>query len=69
VVGYPHLSNQEISEAVELFYDKFYMRPKYIARSVLKMIVDRDVRRRLIKEGRQYFAYRRKRKKAAQESA
>jgi radical SAM superfamily enzyme YgiQ (UPF0313 family) len=65
VVGYPHLSNQEICESVDLFYDKFYLRPKYIARSILKMIVDSDTRRRLLKEGRQYFAYRRRQKQAA----
>ena len=37
--------------------------------NALKMIVDGDVRRRLIKEGRQYFAYRHKRKQAAQTPA
>jgi hopanoid biosynthesis associated radical SAM protein HpnJ len=61
VVSYPHLSSKDISEAVELFYDKFYLRPKYVARSILKMIVNGDTRRRLLKEGRQYFAYRRRR--------
>jgi radical SAM superfamily enzyme YgiQ (UPF0313 family) len=69
VVSYPHLSNKEIFEAVELFYDKFYLRPKYIARSILKMIVDRATRRRLLKEGKQFFAYRRRRKLAAQKTA
>ena len=62
VIGYPHLSNQEIFDAVEIFYKKFYFRPKYIARSVLKMIVDGDERRKLLKEGKQYFEYMRKRK-------
>jgi radical SAM superfamily enzyme YgiQ (UPF0313 family) len=62
VIGYPHLSNQEIFDAVEMFYDKFYFRPKYIARSVLKMIVNGDERRKLLKEGKQYFEYMRKRK-------
>lgn len=62
VIGYPHLSNQEIFDAVELFYKKFYFRPKYIARSVMKMIVNGDERRKLLKEGKQYFEYMRKRK-------
>lgn len=62
VVSYPHLSNEEIFKAVELFYSKFYFRPKYIARSVMKMIVDGEERRKLLKEGKQYFEYMRKRK-------
>jgi hopanoid biosynthesis associated radical SAM protein HpnJ len=65
VIGYPHLTNQEIFDAVELFYDKFYFRPKYIARSILKMITNGEERRKLLKEGKQYFEYMRKRKQAA----
>jgi hopanoid biosynthesis associated radical SAM protein HpnJ len=62
VINYPHLSSREIFEAVETFYNKFYFRPRYIARSVLKMITSSEDRRRLLKEGAQYFAYMRKRK-------
>jgi hopanoid biosynthesis associated radical SAM protein HpnJ len=62
VIGYPHLSNKEIFDAVELFYDKFYFRPKYILRSIGRMIVDSEVRRKLLKEGKQYFEYMRKRR-------
>lgn len=62
VVNYPGLSNREIFDAVELFYKKFYFRPKYIARSIFKMAVDSKERRKLIKEGIQYFEYMRKRK-------
>jgi hopanoid biosynthesis associated radical SAM protein HpnJ len=65
VIGYPHLSNQEIFDAVELFYDKFYFRPKFIARSIMRMIVNGEERRKLLKEGRQYLAYMRKRKQAS----
>jgi len=64
VINYPHLSNKEIFDAVELFYDKFYFRPKYIARSVMKMIVDGEERKKLLREGKQYLAYMRKRKEA-----
>lgn len=64
VINYPHLSNKEIFDAVELFYDKFYFRPKYILRSIGKMIVDGEERKKLLKEGRQYLAYMRKRKEA-----
>jgi hopanoid biosynthesis associated radical SAM protein HpnJ len=62
VIGYPHLSNKEIFDAVELFYDKFYFRPKYIARSIVKMMINGEERRKLLKEGKQYFEYMRKRK-------
>jgi hopanoid biosynthesis associated radical SAM protein HpnJ len=64
VIGYPHLSGQEIFDGVELFYKKFYFRPKYIARSFLKMLVNGEERRKLLKEGKQYFEYMRKRKQS-----
>ena len=64
IINYPHLTNQEIFAAVELFYDKFYFRPKYIARSVMRMMVDGEERRKLLKEGKQYLEYMRKRKQA-----
>lgn len=64
IVNYPHLSNQEIFKAVEEFYNKFYFRPKYIFRSICKMIVSSEERRKLLKEGKQYLDYMRKRKNA-----
>ncbi|CAH2031929.1 hopanoid biosynthesis associated radical SAM protein HpnJ [Trichlorobacter ammonificans] len=65
VINYPHLSNAEIFNSVEEFYDKFYFRPKYILRSIGKMIVDGEERRKLIREGRQYLDYMRKRRNQA----
>lgn len=62
VINYPHLSNAEIFNSVEEFYDKFYFRPKYIMRSIGKMIVNGEERRKLLKEGRQYLDYMRKRR-------
>ncbi len=64
VIGYPHLSNREIFDAVELFYNKFYFRPRYIMRSIMKMMADGNERRKLLREGRQYLDYMRKRKSA-----
>jgi hopanoid biosynthesis associated radical SAM protein HpnJ len=64
IVSYPNLSNTEIFDAVELFYKKFYFRPKYIARSIMKMVVDGNERRKLLREGKQYMEYMRKRKQA-----
>ena len=64
VINYPHLSNDEIFRSVEEFYNKFYFRPKYIARSVVKMLTDSAERKKLIREGRQYLDYMRKRRTA-----
>ena len=69
VINYPHLSNTEIFNSVEEFYNKFYFRPKYILRSIGRMIVDGDERRKLLKEGKQYLAYMRKRKAGAKDCA
>lgn len=65
VINYPHLSNAEIFNSVEEFYDKFYFRPRYILRSIGRMLVDGEERRKLIKEGRQYLDYMRKRRNQA----
>ena len=62
VINYPNLSNTEIFNSVEEFYNKFYFRPTYIARSIGRMIVDSDERKKLFKEGMQYLKYMRKRK-------
>ncbi|MFA7059322.1 MAG: hopanoid biosynthesis associated radical SAM protein HpnJ [Pedobacter sp.] len=64
VINYPHLSNAEIFNSVEEFYDKFYFRPKYILRSIGRMIVDSAERKKLLREGKQYLAYMRKRKES-----
>jgi hopanoid biosynthesis associated radical SAM protein HpnJ len=62
VINYPHLSNSEIFNSVEEFYNKFYFRPKYIMRSIGRMIMDSDERKKLLKEGKQYLEHMRKRK-------
>ena len=61
-ISYPHLSSAEIFSSVEEFYNKFYFRPKYILRSIGRMIVDSGVRKKLLKEGKQYLSYMRKRR-------
>ena len=62
VINYPNLTNTEIFNSVEEFYNKFYFRPKYILRSIGRMIVDGEERTKLLKEGKQYLDYMRKRK-------
>jgi hopanoid biosynthesis associated radical SAM protein HpnJ len=64
VINYPHLSSREIFDAVEIFYNKFYFRPKYILRSIVKMISNGEERKKMLKEGKQYMAYMKKRKLA-----
>jgi len=65
VINYPDLSNREIFDAVQLFYNKFYFRPRYIARSLYSMLVDSAQRKKLLKEGAQYLSYMKKRKQAS----
>ncbi len=62
VVSYPNLSSAEIFNSVDEFYRKFYFRPSYIARSIGRMLVNGDERRKLLKEGKQYLAHMRKRR-------
>ena len=62
VINYPNITNTEIFNSVEAFYDKFYFRPRYIARSIGRMIVDSEERKKLLKEGKQYLDFMRKRK-------
>lgn len=61
-ISYPQLSAKEIFNSVEEFYNKFYFRPKYILRSIGRMIVDSGERNKLLREGRQYLAYMKKRR-------
>jgi hopanoid biosynthesis associated radical SAM protein HpnJ len=62
VINYPNLSSTEIFDSVEEFYNRFYFRPKYILRSIGRMLVDSAERKKLLKEGKQYLAYMKKRK-------
>lgn len=64
VVNYPDLSSAEIFDSVEEFYNRFYFRPRFIARSIFRMITDGQERKKLLKEGAQYLDYMKKRKKS-----
>jgi hopanoid biosynthesis associated radical SAM protein HpnJ len=59
---YPGLSRAEMMQAVEHFYDKYYFRPRVVARIVKKAVFNAKERRRLYKEARQYLNLRSKRK-------
>jgi radical SAM superfamily enzyme YgiQ (UPF0313 family) len=63
VIQYPGLSREEIVQAVENFYDKYYFRPRIVFRIVRKAIFNSRERERLYKEAREFMALRAKRKK------
>ena len=60
---YPGLSREEIVEAVEDFYARYYFRPRIIFRIVRRAILDGCERKRLYKEAKEFFQLRAKRKK------
>jgi len=62
-VSYPWLSNQEIYEAVERFYKRFYSRPRVLLPMIKKLLFNREERRRLIQEGRQFRQFLRRRRR------
>jgi radical SAM superfamily enzyme YgiQ (UPF0313 family) len=71
-VRYPGLTADEIYSAVERFYRNFYFRPRYIFKSVRKMLSSGEECKRLLKEGAQFLSTMRQRRaqsRQAQQSA
>lgn len=62
VIQYPGLSREEIVQAVEHFYDRYYFRPRIIFRIVRKAVFNGHERKRLYKEAKEFLALRSKRK-------
>jgi hopanoid biosynthesis associated radical SAM protein HpnJ len=62
VIQYPGLSREEIIQAVEHFYDRYYFRPRIIFRIVRKAVFNSHERRRLYKEAKEFLQLRAKRK-------
>jgi hopanoid biosynthesis associated radical SAM protein HpnJ len=52
---YPGLSKEEIFEAVERFYHRYYLRPKPILRILQTMLEDKEVCVRRLREGYEFF--------------
>jgi hopanoid biosynthesis associated radical SAM protein HpnJ len=69
VVDYPGLAAAEIFAAVPRFYRRFYFRPRYMARALKVMLKDPAERRRLLKEGREFFSFLFKRRQGKQAGA
>jgi radical SAM superfamily enzyme YgiQ (UPF0313 family) len=61
-IRYPGLSRQEIVEAVENFYGRYYFRPRVIFRIVRRSIFNAQDRKRLFKEAKEFFQLRARRK-------
>ncbi len=64
-LNYPHLSSAEIFDSVEDFYKRFYFRPSKIWSIVAEMLRDRDMMKRRLREGVEFFRFLRSRKDAA----
>ena len=62
-INYPGLSREEIVQAVEHFYDRYYFRPRIVFRIVRGALFDSRERRRLYKEAREFLHTRRMRKR------
>ncbi|MGH9620172.1 MAG: hopanoid biosynthesis associated radical SAM protein HpnJ, partial [Bryobacteraceae bacterium] len=59
---YPHLSPDDIEEAVERMYRSFYFRQKPIFRFLREMAADRQMLVRRLREGREFFGYLKERR-------
>ncbi|MGA2192403.1 MAG: hopanoid biosynthesis associated radical SAM protein HpnJ [Nitrospirota bacterium] len=64
VIDYPEISRTEIFMAVEKFYKKFYYRPKYVAKVLLKALMDSSERKRIYREAKEFYGFIAKRREA-----
>jgi len=64
-LSYPHLPASVIFDKVEVFYKRFYFRPRKIGSIVGEMLRDWDMMKRRLREGVEFFDFLRRRKEAA----
>jgi len=57
VLNYPHLPSEEIFEAVDNFYKRFYFRPRKMAVLFFEMCRDWEIMRRRLREGVEFFKF------------
>lgn len=60
-IAYPHLSQEEIFEAVATFYKRFYFRPRKIADITMEMLLSWDMLKRRLREGVEFMHFLRAR--------
>lgn len=56
-LNYPHLSHEEIFEAVATFYRRFYFRPRKILEMTSEMVRSREMLIRRLREGVEFFKF------------
>ena len=61
-LSYPDLSSEDIENAVEQMYRRFYFRPQAIIPIVKEMLGDPQMLRRRLREGGEFFSYLRDRR-------
>jgi hopanoid biosynthesis associated radical SAM protein HpnJ len=66
-LAYPELSHEEIFDSVERFYKRFYFRPRPILRILKDMLNDKEVFKRRLREGREFFSFMARRKERTAE--
>ncbi|MDH7503697.1 MAG: hopanoid biosynthesis associated radical SAM protein HpnJ [Verrucomicrobiota bacterium] len=66
---YPGLSKEQIFEAVERFYHRWYFRPRPILRIIKTMLEDKEVCFRRLREGYEFFKSMAQRRREIEESA
>ena len=54
---YPHLSHEEIYKSLEVFYKRFYFRPRKIFSIAGEMVRDRQVMKRRLREGIEFTRF------------
>jgi radical SAM superfamily enzyme YgiQ (UPF0313 family) len=64
-IEYPHLSHQEIFEAIDTFYREFYFRPAKILEIVGEMMRSPTAMRRRLREAVDFFRFLRRREDSA----
>jgi hopanoid biosynthesis associated radical SAM protein HpnJ len=56
-ISYPHLSAAEIYHAVEMFYRRFYFRPRKIVELTAEMMTSWNLTKRRLREGVEFFRF------------
>lgn len=54
---YDGLNADQMNAAVEEFYKRYYFRPRVLWRMIKPMLTDRDLRRRRLREGREFLGF------------
>ena len=56
-ISYPHLPAADIYHAIEVFYRRFYFRPRKIGELVGEMLTSWDLTKRRLREGVEFFRF------------